>query len=221
EGGDLPAGSPAGDGASNHSAESGGEAAASGAETTRKGRLTPADIRAYVGCLAAAGERITGAALAKVLGCGVVLARRHLADLEEAGIVHRIGTGAGTRYELTSMSAGAPFGPVEKIDMAALNVALPPPARSVPRAVPEPLPAGRAVLPEDVLRDRHRDPEPAPTDIDTVIDWLAANGDRVAITGNGGWRLNGTSGWSERDLVKRANGKRAELGLPAFSLGRG
>jgi hypothetical protein len=70
------------------------------------------------------------------------LARRHLADLEEAGIVHRIGTGAGTRYELTSMSVGAPSDPVEKIDMAALTVALPPPARSIPRTAPELLPAG-------------------------------------------------------------------------------
>jgi len=216
ENGDLLAGSPAGDGTSDRPAEPGGEATTSGPGTGQKGRLTSAEVLTHVGALVAAGERITGAALTKVLGCGVVLARRHLAALEEAGTIHRIGTGAGTRYELAVV-----VDPIETIDVAALTVPLPAPARSVPRAAPERLPAGRAVLPEDVLRNRRPDPEPAPADIDTVLDWLAANGDRVAATGNGGWQLNGASGWSERDLVKHANSKRAELGLPVFGLGRG
>lgn len=218
EGGDPCWGHSAGSDPVAHPAEPGGEAAASGAEAARKGRLTSpgAEARAYayVVDLVAAGAKVTGIALANALGCGLATARKQLAGLEAAGRVRRIGIGAGTRYELVDGGDAAASDPVEKINTA------PPSPPSIPRAAPEALPAGHAPLPEDVLRDRRRDPEPAPTDIDTVVDWLAANGDRLEVTGES-YRLNGTTGWTARDLIKRANGKRAELGLPAFSIGRG
>jgi hypothetical protein len=177
-----------------------------------------------VRAIAAAGERITGAALANALVVSLAVGRRHIAGLEAAGHVRRIGTGAGTRYELLAVPDPAPTDPVEKIDTPALTITLPPPARSAPtpRQESEALPSARATLPEDVLRGRPADPDPAPvSDVDPVIEWLISQGDKIEPGTGGTWRVAGSARWSDRDLVKRANAKRLALGLPPFSLRRG
>lgn len=164
--------------------------------------------------LAARGERITGASLAQALGVSQVTGSRRLAGLEQAGHVRRTGIGAGTRYELVTETTSATAVPEPS-----------PVVTPVPRPLPDSLPVGgRAVLPEDVLRGSPIDPDPAPApaaDIETVVEWLRAQGDRVEVGTGGTWRVSGSPRWSDRDLLNRANAKRQSLGLPPFSLRRG
>jgi len=170
--------------------------------------------------LVAQGERITGASLARHMGCSQVTGSRRLAGLEMAGHVRRTGTGAATSYEMTSpASAAAGEAPAPK-----LTITLPPPACSTSAPRPAPEPVGRETLPEDVLRGSPIDPDPAPApaaDIETVVEWLRAQGDRVEVGTGGTWRLAGSPRWSDHDLLNRANAKRQSLGLPPFSLRRG
>jgi len=172
--------------------------------------------------LVAQGERITGASLARYMGCSQVTGSRRLAGLEAAGHVRRTGTGAGTCYELvTEASAAADEAPAPA---PKLTITLPPPACSTSAPRPAPKPAGRETLPEDVLRGSPIDPDPAPAsaaDIDTVVEWLVAQGDKIEPGTGGTWRMAGSPRWSDRDLLNRANAKRERLGLPPFSLRRG
>jgi len=55
---------------------------------------------AVVRDMVARGERITGAGLARALGVSQVTGSARLRDLVQAGLVRRVGKGAGTRYEL-------------------------------------------------------------------------------------------------------------------------
>jgi hypothetical protein len=184
-----------------------------------------ADSLAVIRRLAAAGERITGASLGRALGVSGFTGSHRLRRLEQAGHVRRAGTGAGTRYELVEEVAPIAATPTpEPAPAPPLTINLPPPARSTPapRPATEPLPAGKASLPEDRLRlDPSVDADTVPaTDIDTVVDWLRAQGIAVVLQLDGLWSLNKVRDHAARDLLIHANKLRKAVGLPPFRVRR-
>lgn len=170
-------------------------------------RVKHKDLLTIIRSVSGEGVTLSGRLLADRLGCSQVTASIHVRELIDAGLVANTGTSSKPNYVVIE-DAG---------NLAVAHLPEPPvtPKTTAEPVRPQPAPA-REMLPEDKLR---LSPEAdAHVDMDTVVQWLSANGCKaLSEEAPGFWFLEGAV-LSDRDLLKRANRARKALKLPMFSV---